>query len=57
MNNHGTSQIGDKQNPYDTTDGHQFDEEYEDDMVEETVPIRHIGAAANQMGDGDLPPL
>ena len=54
MSNHGISQIGEEQNLYDATQGHQFDEEYEDDMVEETAPIRHIGVAANQMGEDYL---
>ena len=57
MSNHNTSQIGEEQNLYDATEGHHVGEEYEDDMIEETVPIRHIGTVANQMGEDDLPLL
>ncbi len=57
MSNRSNIQFGEEQNLYDTTDGHQFGEEYEDDMAEETVTVRHIGTAANQSGEDDLPPL
>ncbi len=47
MSNHSNSQFGEEQNLYDTTDGHQLGEEYEDEMAKETVTVRHIGTVAN----------
>ena len=56
MSNHSASQIGEEHDLYDAMEGHQIEEQYEDEMGEEIVAIRHTGAVLAQAGDADLAP-
>ena len=48
MSNHSANLTGEEQDPYDTTEGNQVENQYEEEMGEEIVAIRHTGAFPTQ---------